>query len=253
MNKLIECKNIELKIGSKLILNNINFELSEQDSLGILGESGSGKTSLLKVIMNLFSKGNYNKSQGSSSPVFSGNLRIHCESNYIQMLFQDNYGSLNPRFTVFEILSDPLIVNSTKNAKKDSSLQRQIVSDSLNEVGLDDSVLQKYPSELSGGQRQRIALARVLLMNPKIVLLDEPSASLDEINKKIVINLILQIKEKKKFALITVSHDIDLIKKISNKVLVFKDAQIIESALTSELFSNPISQYTKDLISFYSN
>ena len=251
MNKLIEAIDVGFKIGSKLILSNINFELCEKDSLGVLGESGAGKTSLLKVIMGLFPD-----KRKLNSQFLIGKINLFCNVTDIQFLFQDNYASLNPRLTVNEILLDPLIVKSIGQSEPFANrklLHQKLCSTILNEVGLDIKILDKYPGELSGGQRQRVALARVLLTKPKVVLLDEPTASLDQDTKKTIIDLILESKKNHDFALITVSHDIDLIQKISNKVIVFKDSKIIESNITSEIFSNPKSQYTKDLISFYSN
>lgn len=252
--KVLEAKNLKVWFPLKKgflkrtkgfikAVDKIDFHLKKGETLGIVGESGSGKTTLGLSLLRLVD---------SRGEIYFKNKRIdNLKSSYlrkirskIQVVFQDPYGSLNPRMSVFEIISEGLLVH--KNF--DLSTRKKIVEDVLEEVMLPSDCLNHYPHEFSGGQRQRIAIARALVLEPEIILLDEPTSSLDRTVQFQVISLLKNIQKKHKISYIFISHDLKLVKEIAGRTIVMKDGKIIEENSTKDLFLNPLNNYTKTLI-----
>ncbi|MDY0131464.1 MAG: dipeptide ABC transporter ATP-binding protein [Desulforegulaceae bacterium] len=221
----------------------INFSLKKGETLGIVGESGSGKTTLgLSLLRLIDSRGEIyfkNKRIDNLKPSLLREIR-----SQIQVVFQDPFGSLNPRMTVFEIISEGLLVHK----KFDLQKRKKIVKDVLKEVMLPFDSLNHYPHEFSGGQRQRIAIARALVVEPEVILLDEPTSSLDRTVQFQVISLLKNIQKKHGISYIFISHDLKLVKEIATRTIVMKEGKIIEENNTRELFLNPVNEYTKKLI-----
>ena len=225
-------------------LDGINIQLNSGETIGLVGESGSGKTTLGLSIMQLLNySGNIFLDDIKLSSLSSKKLR-ESRRDY-QIVFQDPYSSLSPRMTILEILSEGMLVF-------DSSLSRSNIlekcSDLLVEVGLDRSMLSRYPHQFSGGQRQRIAIARALSMKPKLIILDEPTSALDVIVQKNILKLIVSLQEKYSLSYLFISHDLKVISSISHRVYVIKDSKIVETNDTDKLLSNPQNDYTKKLI-----
>jgi len=254
-NKLIQLENI----GCKFPVNNaffaknkkyftaledINLYINSGETIGLVGESGSGKTTLGLSIMQLLNySGNIYLNKVKLSSLSSEQLR-ESRRDY-QIVFQDPYSSLSPRMTIHEILSEG-IISFYKNISQTNLLQK--CSDLLNEVGLDESMLQRYPHQFSGGQRQRIAIARALSMKPKLIIFDEPTSALDVIVQKNILKLIVSLQEKYSLSYCFISHDLKVISSISHRIYVIKDSKIVETNSTDDLISNPQSDYTKKLI-----
>ncbi len=226
-------------------IKKINFSLNERESLGIVGESGSGKTSLILAILKLI------KSKGKIF-VNDKNINLYNKNEIlelrkeIQIVFQDPFSSLSPRMNVEEIISEGLNVHFPRLTKAE---KKSKLIDILEKVGLNyhDSI-EKYPHEFSGGQRQRIAIARTLILEPKILILDEPTSALDVTIQNQIISLLNDLQKRLSLSYIFISHDMKVIKSICDKIIVLKDGVIVEQDYSSNIFQNPQSDYTKNLI-----
>ena len=228
-------------------VDQISFDLMEEETLGIVGESGSGKTSLALAILKLInSEGSITFQNQNLQNIKSRNLLTFRKN--AQIIFQDPYGSLSPKMNIEAIVGEGLDVHEKISKSKRTEMILQI----LNEVGLDEDMITRYPHEFSGGQRQRIAIARALILKPKLLILDEPTSALDVSVQLQVINLLKTIQKKYSLSYIFISHDIALIKSVSDKIIIMKDGIIVESGETKSLFSKPKENYTKELI-FSSN
>ncbi len=224
-------------------VDQISFDLMEEETLGIVGESGSGKTSLALAILKLInSEGSITFQNWNLQNLKSRNLLTFRKN--AQIIFQDPYGSLSPKMNIEGIVGEGLDVHEKISKSKRTEMILQI----LNEVGLDEDMITRYPHEFSGGQRQRIAIARALILKPKLLILDEPTSALDVSVQSQVINLLKTIQNKYSLSYIFISHDIALIKSVSDKIIIMKDGIIVESGETKSLFSKPKNNYTKELI-----
>ena len=226
-------------------VNNLSFDLKEGEILGVVGESGSGKSTLARTILKL------QKPTGGSISVFGENILAMNNKQTkkfrknIQVIFQDPFSSLNPRMTVSETLAEPLDSFFPKTTKNDAI---QIITRCLDDVGLEPGFLGRYPHELSGGQCQRVAIARALISRPKLLVCDEAVSALDASIRSEIIELLLKLKQHKKLTMIFIAHDLAVVKKICDRVLVMQNGVLIEQGKTSTVFQNPSNQYTKDLL-----
>ena len=224
-------------------VDQISFDLMEEETLGIVGESGSGKTSLALAILKLInSEGSITFQNQNLQNLKSRNLLTFRKN--AQIIFQDPYGSLSPKMNIEAIVGEGLDIHE----KISKSKRKEMILQILNEVGLDEDMITRYPHEFSGGQRQRIAIARALILKPKLLILDEPTSALDVSVQSQVINLLKTIQNKYSLSYIFISHDIALIKSVSDKIIIMKDGIIVDAGETKILFSKPKKNYTKELI-----
>ncbi|MNY92577.1 Glutathione import ATP-binding protein GsiA [compost metagenome] len=228
--------------GYVTAIEGLSFDLAKGESLGVVGESGAGKSSLALALVRLIkSEGRINFLGQDLNQLAPKALRL-ARSDF-QLVFQDPFGSLNPRMTVGQIIAEGLKVKEVLN----SQIQEQVKS-VLNKVELPEDFQHRYPHELSGGQRQRVALARALVVQPKLLILDEPTSALDRTTQKAIIKLLRQLQKTEHLSYIFISHDLNIVKSLCHKVMVLRRAQVVEYQKTELLFSKPKTEYTKQLI-----
>ena len=223
----------------------INFTLKKKETLGIVGESGSGKTSLVLAILKLItSSGTIEFDEIDLNSIKKNKLK-NIRKN-IQIVFQDPFSSLSPRMNVEKILNEGIDVHFPKFSELE---KKQILKDILKETGMDyDRDHNKYPHEFSGGQRQRIAIARALILKPKILILDEPTSALDITIQNQILDLLQNLQEKYSLSYIFISHDMNVIRSVSDKIIVLNKGKLIEYDNAEIIFNNPVDEYTKNLI-----
>jgi len=234
------------KAGFKA-LNDINLELYSGEVLGIVGESGSGKSTLAKAIVGLVdpSAGSMTY-QGETLPSGSKRSRHHPVRRQIQMVFQDPYSSLNNRLTVEQIIAQPI---SFYGLAKDSKTIRKLVASVLELVEMPQRAMLKYPHQFSGGQRQRIAVARALIARPDFLICDEPTSSLDVSIQAQILNLLKDMQKAFGLSILFISHNLAVIRQMTDRVVVLKNGQLIETAPTEQFFTSPVEPYSKLLLS----
>ena len=233
------------QVGTVKAVDGISFEIKGRENLGLVGESGCGKSTAARVILQLLKATSgkvYFKEQEITS-ISSEDLRKRRPQ--MQMIFQDPQDSLNPRMTVGSIISEPMFEHQSLKVKQ----RRERVEQLLNSVGLDPYVTNRYPHEFSGGQRQRIGIARALALSPDFIICDEPIAALDVSIQAQVINLLEDLQEEYGLTYLFISHDLSMIRHISDRVAVMYLGRIVELASSQELYSNPLHPYTKALLS----
>ena len=224
-------------------VKDVSFKIFENTTIGLVGESGSGKSTLGKAIANLISYEGDLFFKGKDLNSNSSKEKKELKKN-IQIVFQDPYGSLSPRMTIGEIVGEGLGVHF-KLSKKERELKIDKV---LSDVGIEVNAKNKYPHEFSGGQRQRIAIARSLIMNPSFMILDEPTSALDRSIQIQVINLLKSIQDEYGLTYLFISHDLKVIRSMSDYIFVMKNGEIVESGISEEVFDEPKEEYTKKLL-----
>jgi microcin C transport system ATP-binding protein len=232
------------QIGEVKAVDDVSLYLHQGESLGIVGESGSGKSTLGYCLLRL---------QDCEGVIRFGGRRLdglaprdlRPRRRDFQVVFQDPYASLSPRFTVEQIVAEGL---SLHFPKLDRDERRARIVRALEEVGLDVEMLSRYPHEFSGGQRQRIAIARVVVLEPKLILLDEPTSALDVSVQKQVLDLLSDLQRKHAMSYIFISHDLAVIRAMAHRIVVMREGRIVEEGETEELFANPRIPYTQQLL-----
>ncbi len=225
-------------------VDSVSFDLQHGSTLGIVGESGSGKSTLARCILFL-------EKPDSGRVFFKDQDLMNIKKNELrnlrrdmQIIFQDPYSSLNPRKKVYQTLSESLLFH--RIVERDNVRERVI--EILMDVGLNEDFIEKYPHEMSGGQRQRVAIGRALTTNPSLIVADEPVSSLDVSIQAQIINLFLDIKEKTGISMLFVSHDLNIVRFISDDIMVMYKGMVVEAGKKQEVFYNPLHPYTQMLI-----
>ena len=231
-------------VGNVKAVNDASLNIAQGETLGIVGESGSGKTTLALAIMRLISSKGQISFMGNKLDGLT-NKQLKPFRRDIQMVFQDPYGSLSPRFTIEQIISEGLDVHNLDKGQN----RRAMVENILIEVGLEKDMIDRYPHEFSGGQRQRIAIARAMILKPKLLILDEPTSALDMTVQVQIVKLLRDLQIKYGLAYLFISHDLRVIRALSHKVIVMYNGNIVETVTNKEIFESPKSNYTKELIS----
>jgi len=222
----------------------ISLELKQGETLGIVGESGSGKSTLGRALIGLLPSTGRIEFKGQDVSQLTQQQRFELKKD-VQMVFQDPYGSLSPRMTVGDIITEALTVHQPQLTKQQ---RMERARKALEEVRLDPHSINRYPHEFSGGQRQRIAIARALILEPSFILLDEPTSALDRSVQLTVIDLLKDLQKKHNIGFVFISHDLSVVKALSDRVLVMQKGTVMEHGSADDIFHNPSSDYTKKLI-----
>ncbi len=245
VEKIFDIKVTTFKSKKLYALNNISLEVERGRTVSLVGESGCGKTTLGKVVSGLYQAETgtikfHDRDIAHKKPQQRGVLQKD-----IQMIFQDPYSSLNPRKKVKNILEQPLKIHTSLNATERLAAIEQTCAD----VGIDLDYLGRYPHQFSGGQRQRIAIARAIILNPELVIADEPISALDVSIQAQVLNLMMDLQEKRGLTYLFITHDISVVKHISDYVAVMYLGEIVEYGTRDKIFTAPRHPYTKMLFS----
>ncbi|MGH6881982.1 MAG: ATP-binding cassette domain-containing protein [Hypericibacter sp.] len=225
-------------------IDGVSLKLHEGRTVGVVGESGSGKTTLGLALLRLISSEGAIEFNGKRIDKLSGgNLRPLRQE--MQVVFQDPYGSLSPRLSVGEIVAEGLTVH--RIAKTEAEADARIV-EALEEVGLDPESRFRYPHEFSGGQRQRIAIARAMVLKPRLVVLDEPTSALDMSVQAQIVDLLAELQRRHKLAYLFISHDLRVVRALADEIMVLKDGKVVEHGAADQVLANPRENYTKALM-----
>jgi microcin C transport system ATP-binding protein len=230
-------------MGHIKAVNDATIKVRAGETLGIVGESGSGKTTLAMAVMRLASSEGRIVFDGEDVRGWSTKqLRKHRAD--MQIVFQDPFGSLSPRMTCEQIICEGLGVHGNPDGRS----PRELVAEVMEEVDLNPATMDRYPHEFSGGQRQRIAIARAMILRPKMVVLDEPTSALDMTVQVQIVDLLRRLQEKYGLAYLFISHDLNVVRAMSHDVAVMKDGDIVEYGPAQEIFDNPKTAYAKTLL-----
>jgi len=255
MEILLEAKNLSKKYvkttgfftRTKTVikaLDNVSVSIKKGITLAVVGESGSGKSTLAKSLIRLIDidKGSI-IFRNKNMRTINGDTLKSIRKN-IQMIFQDPYASLNPRMKILKIMEEPLKVHKLGDSKD----QYFKILSMIKRVGLVEADLLKYPHQFSGGQRQRIGIARALILEPELVICDEPVSALDVSVQAQIIKLLKSLQKEFGLTFLFITHDLRIVRHIANEVIVMKDGKLIEQGKTDIIFNNPKTNYTKELL-----
>ncbi|WP_045515026.1 ABC transporter ATP-binding protein [Neobacillus niacini] len=231
--------------GEVKAVNNVSFQLYKGETFGLVGESGCGKSTMGRTILRLTEPTNGEAIYQNKNIFQLSGMELRNIRQELQMVFQDPYSSLNPRKRIGTILEEPLAIHQI-GARQERT---ERVMEILHKVGLQSDHYYRYPHEFSGGQRQRIGLARALVVNPKLVICDEPVSALDVSIQSQIINLFQQLQDDLKLTYLFVAHDLSVVRHISDRIGVMYLGQMVEQAPTDSLFSSPLHPYTQALLS----
>jgi microcin C transport system ATP-binding protein len=225
-------------------VDGLSFKLRAGETLGVVGESGSGKTTLGLAILRLIASEGPIAYVGNRIDAFDSK-QMRPLRKEMQIVFQDPYGSLSPRLSIYQIIEEGLDIQAPELTYAE---RRARVIQAMQEVGLDPSGLDRYPHEFSGGQRQRIAIARAMVLKPKFVMLDEPTSALDMSVQAQIVDLLRDLQQKHDLAYLFISHDLKVVRALSNYVIVMRAGKVVEEGPAEQIFANPQEDYTKALL-----
>ena len=247
---LLEVKNLKtyfkVKNGRLHAVDNISFSLKGGKTLGIVGESGCGKSTLGRTILRLTEPTGGEIYFDGKEITGLDKEQMRKMRGEMQIIFQDPYASINPRMSVSEIIAEPLLVNQ---AYTDKGERLDYIDSLMETVGLAPRLYNAYPHELDGGRRQRIGIARALALKPRFIVCDEPVSALDVSIQAQILNLLMDLQDKMNLTYLFITHDLSVVKHISDEIAVLYLGQCVEKASSKELFSNPVHPYTKALLS----
>lgn len=248
-DRLLEIRHLkkyfQTPAGMLHAVDDVNFQIGQGKTLGVVGESGCGKSTLGRTILRLNEPTEGEILFHGRDIVKAGKKEYKLLRPKMQMIFQDPYASLNGRMTVRQLIAEPLLVNKVCRNKKELE---QRVSEAMETVGLAERLSMSYPHELDGGRRQRIGIARALVLDPEFIVCDEPVSALDVSIQAQILNLLMDLQEERKLTYLFITHDLSVVKHISDEIMVMYLGKCVERASAEEIFANPLHPYTKALL-----
>ena len=235
---LLTVENLSKEYIKKKTLNNVSFSMEKGEILGMLGKSGAGKSTIGKILLQL-------SRPTTGTILFEGKALSEVPRRDIQAIFQDPYSALNPSLKIGEILEEPLIANRVFQNKEE---RRKKVEETLVKVGLLESDYEKYPEELSGGQQQRVCIAGAIILSPKLIICDEPIASLDLAIQVQILDLIQKINQEEGISFIFITHNLPAVYRIADRILLLYRGEVQEIQEVEEFFKNSKSEYGKKFL-----
>lgn len=246
LNKTFSAGGMFRSIGKeKRAVNDVSFQLKAGETLAIVGESGSGKSTTARLAMRLLKSDSGTVLWGSDDVSSLSGKALRQRRSHIQMVFQDPFASLNPRMKIWQTVAEGLRVHQPELSQEQ---RREKVAETLQLCGLDASGMERYPHQFSGGQRQRIGIARALIVEPKVLVLDEPVSALDVSVQAQILNLLKEVQRVKGLAYLFISHDLSVIRHISDRVAVMFAGRIVEQGSAVDVFEHPQHPYTRALL-----
>lgn len=246
---MLEVNNLKITVNSKVLVDNISFKLDENKTLGIIGQSGSGKTLTVLSIMGLLDRKVY-KISGNIKFLNKEILGLNEKEialirlSDIAMVYQNPFNTFSPVEKINKQLDR---IYKIKKLKRDDIKIKYL----LEKVSLNESYLKKYPHEMSGGELQRMVIVTALLLKPEIIIFDEPTTSLDINTGRSIIKLLKKLKKEEKFSIIFISHDLDMIEDVSDELIVMKNGKIVEKGKALEVINNPKDEYSRKLLKLF--
>ncbi|HOW57051.1 MAG TPA: ATP-binding cassette domain-containing protein [Smithellaceae bacterium] len=225
-------------------VNNINLDIDEGETLGLVGESGCGKSTLAKIILRLEKPSAGNILFKGKDIISFDRVQLKAYRRNVQLIFQDPYSSLNPRKTAAGIIREPLTIHNVADNKKRDSL----VEEMMLKVGLSAQHAKRYPHEFSGGQRQRLGIARALILQPQLIIADEPVSALDVSIQAQILNLLKDLKKDFGLTYLFISHDLNVIRHMSDRIAIMYLGEIVELSSNHDIYENPLHPYTRMLL-----
>ena len=234
---LLTVENLTKVYIKKKIINNVSFSMKKGEILGVLGKSGAGKSTIGKILLQL-------SRPTTGTILFEGKALSEVPRRDIQAIFQDPYTALNPSLKIGEILEEPLIANEIFSKEE----RRKKVEETLVKVGLLETDYEKYPEELSGGQQQRVCIAGAIILSPKLIVCDEPIASLDLAIQVQILDLIQKINQEEGISFIFITHNLPAVYRIADRILLLYHGEVQEIQEVEDFFNNPKSEYGKKFL-----
>lgn len=226
-------------------ISDVSIQIMKGETFALVGESGCGKSTLGRLLLRLLEPtSGHVEFEGVNVNTLSGNV-LRDMRKKMQIIFQDPYASINPRMNVYNIIAEPLVTHNVCSSKEET---KNMVMELMNKVGIRPEFINRYPHQFSGGQRQRIGIARALALNPELIVCDEPVSALDVSIQSQILNLLHDLQDELKLTYLFISHDLSVVRYISDRVCVMFLGKVCEIGRTEEIFSNPIHPYTKFLI-----
>ena len=227
-----------------LAVDDVSFSLRKGSTLALVGESGSGKSTVANMVLNLLDPTSGKVFYKGTDLSTLGSHELFEMRRKLQVVFQNPYGSLDPMYSIYRCIEEPLVVHKTGNRKE----REARVAELLDMVAMPRSTMRRYPNELSGGQRQRIAVARALALNPEVIVLDEAVSALDVLVQNQILQLLAGLQEELDLSYLFITHDLAVVRQTADDVAVMRQGKLVESGTVDEIFANPTESYTRDLI-----
>ena len=239
------CKYYPVSGGTLHAVDDVSFHINKGETLGLVGESGCGKSTIGRTVLRLIPHTSGEVHYKGENILACSPARLRSLRRQIQIIFQDPYSCLDPRKTIGQIISEPLIINRLAGKKE---LNAKVL-DLMSKGGVSRKLYNAYPHELDGGRRQRVGIIRALAMNPEFIVCDEPVSSLDVSIQAQILNLLQEMQENMGLTYLFISHDLSVVRHISNRIIVMYLGKIVEICRSRELFVNPVHPYTRALLS----